>query len=155
MIYLDPPVALAWLLTEVRRLSTSFWDGTLVFSRLIEYEMWTPLHVTRSCGFARQGGAPAYQTGRAAGTAPAGFGSGTGGLSRHWAVAAPCCLASGVVRVSGRSRPGHEARELRPADERCRPRHGHFALRSGRGINRVTGFFSIIRQAPPIPPCNS
>ena len=45
MIYLDPPVVLAWLLTEVRRLPTSFWDGTLVSSWLIEYEIRTPLYV--------------------------------------------------------------------------------------------------------------
>ena len=44
MIYLDTSVALAWLLTEDRQPPVSFWDGTLVSSRLIEYEIWTPLH---------------------------------------------------------------------------------------------------------------
>ena len=45
MIYLDTSVALAWLLTEVRRPPTSLWDGTLVSSRHIEYEIWAPLHL--------------------------------------------------------------------------------------------------------------
>ena len=44
MIYLDTSVALAWLLTEDRRLPASLWDGTLVSSRLLEYEIWTTLH---------------------------------------------------------------------------------------------------------------
>ena len=35
MIYLDTSVALAWLLTEDRQPSASFWDGTLVSSRLL------------------------------------------------------------------------------------------------------------------------
>ncbi|MDE0061063.1 MAG: PIN domain-containing protein [Defluviicoccus sp.] len=44
MIYLDTSVALAWLLTEDRRPPAFLWDGTLVSSRLIEYEIWTALH---------------------------------------------------------------------------------------------------------------
>ena len=44
MIYLDTSVALAWLLTEDRQPSASFWDGALVSSRLLEYEIWTALH---------------------------------------------------------------------------------------------------------------
>ena len=44
MIYLDTSVALAWLLTEDRQPRASFWDETLVSSRLLEYEIWTPLH---------------------------------------------------------------------------------------------------------------
>ncbi len=44
MIYLDTSVALAWLLTEDRQPPVSVWDGTLVSSRLLEYEIWTPLH---------------------------------------------------------------------------------------------------------------
>ena len=44
MIYLDTSVALAWLLTEDRRPSASLWDGTLVSSRLLEYEIWRALH---------------------------------------------------------------------------------------------------------------
>ena len=44
MIYLDTSVALAWLLTEDRQPPVSLWDGTLVSSRLLEYEIWTPLH---------------------------------------------------------------------------------------------------------------
>ena len=47
MIYLDTSVALAWLLTEDRQPRASFWDGTLVSSRLLEYEIWTPLHARR------------------------------------------------------------------------------------------------------------
>ena len=39
MIYLDTSVALAWLLTEDRQPPASFWDGTLVSSRLLEYEI--------------------------------------------------------------------------------------------------------------------
>ena len=44
MIYIDTSVALAWLLTDDRRPPVSLWDGTLVSSRLLEYEIWTPLH---------------------------------------------------------------------------------------------------------------
>ncbi len=47
MIYLDTSVALAWLLTEDRRPPASFWEGTLVSSRLLEYEIWTALHARR------------------------------------------------------------------------------------------------------------
>ncbi|MDE0209858.1 MAG: PIN domain-containing protein [Boseongicola sp.] len=44
MIYLDTSVALAWLLTEDWRPQVSVRDGTLVSSRLLECEIWTPLH---------------------------------------------------------------------------------------------------------------
>ncbi len=44
MIYLDTSVALAHLLAEDRRPPDSLWHETLVSSRLLEYEMWTPLH---------------------------------------------------------------------------------------------------------------
>ena len=44
MIYLDTSVALAHLLAEDRRPPVSLWHETLVSSRLLEYELWTPLH---------------------------------------------------------------------------------------------------------------
>ena len=44
MIYLDTSVALAHLLVEDRRPPGSIWRETLVSSRLLEYELWTPLH---------------------------------------------------------------------------------------------------------------
>ena len=44
MIYLDTSVALAHLLAEDRRPPDALWDNTLVSSRLLEYELWTPLH---------------------------------------------------------------------------------------------------------------
>ena len=44
MIYLDSSVALAYLLAEDRRPPESLWDETLVSSRLLEYELWTPIH---------------------------------------------------------------------------------------------------------------
>ncbi len=44
MIYLDTSVALAHLLAEDRRPPEALWDTTLVSSRLLEYELWTPLH---------------------------------------------------------------------------------------------------------------
>lgn len=44
MTYIDTSVALAHLLAEDRCPSTAFWGGTLVASRLIEYEIWTRLH---------------------------------------------------------------------------------------------------------------
>ena len=44
MIYLDSSVALAQLLAEDRRPADSLWNETLVSSRLLEYELWTPLH---------------------------------------------------------------------------------------------------------------
>lgn len=44
MIYLDTSVALAYLLSEARCPPDSLWDETLVSSRLLEYELWTPLH---------------------------------------------------------------------------------------------------------------
>ena len=44
MIYLDSSVALAHLLAEDRQPPGSLWDETLFSSRLLEYEIWTPLH---------------------------------------------------------------------------------------------------------------
>ncbi len=44
MIYLDTSVALAHLLSEDRRPPDSLWRETLVSSRLLEYEIWVPLH---------------------------------------------------------------------------------------------------------------
>ena len=44
MIYIDTSVALAHLLAENRCPPAALWQGTLVASRLIEYEIWTRLH---------------------------------------------------------------------------------------------------------------
>ncbi len=44
MIYLDTSVALAHLLAEDHRPRAEIWQQTLVSSRLLEYELWTPLH---------------------------------------------------------------------------------------------------------------
>ena len=58
MIYLDTSVALAHLLVENRRPPASFWDNTLVSSRLLEYELWNRLHARNlghSHGEAAQG----------------------------------------------------------------------------------------------------
>ena len=44
MIYLDSSVALAHLLVEDRRPPESLWEEPLVSSRLLEYELWTPIH---------------------------------------------------------------------------------------------------------------
>lgn len=44
MIYLDTSVALAHVLAEDRRPPDSLWQETLASSRLLEYELWTPLH---------------------------------------------------------------------------------------------------------------
>ena len=44
MIYLDTSVALAHLLAEDRRPPDSLWAGSLVASRLLEYEVWTRLN---------------------------------------------------------------------------------------------------------------
>ena len=44
MICLDTSVALAHLLAEDRQPPASLWDETLVSSRLLEYEVWAPLH---------------------------------------------------------------------------------------------------------------
>ena len=44
MIYIDASVALAHLFLEDRRPPGTFWDETLVSSRLLEYETWTVLH---------------------------------------------------------------------------------------------------------------
>ena len=51
MIYIDSSVALAYLLAETRIPSAAFWNGELVSSRLLEYEVWNRLH-------ARQLGTP-------------------------------------------------------------------------------------------------
>ena len=53
MIYVDTSVALAHLLAEERRPPITLWEGSLVASRLIEYEIWTRLHaydLTKSHG---------------------------------------------------------------------------------------------------------
>jgi predicted nucleic acid-binding protein len=44
LIYLDTSVALAHLFAEDRRPPSSFWEGDLVSSRLLEYEIWTRVH---------------------------------------------------------------------------------------------------------------
>ena len=44
MTYIDTSVALAHLLAEDHRPPPSIWEGTLVSSRLIEYEIWERLH---------------------------------------------------------------------------------------------------------------
>jgi len=44
VIYLDTSVALAHLLAEDRQPPGSLWEETLISSRLLEYEVWTPLH---------------------------------------------------------------------------------------------------------------
>jgi hypothetical protein len=51
--YLDTSVALAELLAEDRRPPPQLWEGTLLSSRLLEYELWVRLHArgaTRSHG---------------------------------------------------------------------------------------------------------
>lgn len=44
MIYVETSVALAQLLAEDRCPPESLWTGTLVSSRLTEYEVWTRVH---------------------------------------------------------------------------------------------------------------
>ncbi len=44
MIYLDSSVALAHLLAEDRRPPERIWDGPLVSSRVLQYEVWNRLH---------------------------------------------------------------------------------------------------------------
>ncbi len=44
MIYLDTSVALAHLLGEDRRPPAEFWKGSLISSRLLEYELWVRLN---------------------------------------------------------------------------------------------------------------
>ncbi len=44
MICIDAPVALAHLLAEDRQPPGSLWAETLFSSRLLEYEIWAPLH---------------------------------------------------------------------------------------------------------------
>ena len=53
MICVATSAALAWLLAEDRRPPDSLWNEALVSSRLLEYELWTPLHArgrAASCG---------------------------------------------------------------------------------------------------------
>jgi hypothetical protein len=47
MIYVDSSVVLAHLLTEDRTPPVSFWQGDLISSRLLEYEIWTRLHARK------------------------------------------------------------------------------------------------------------
>lgn len=44
MIYIDTSVALAYLLGEVRAPDVVLWDGVVVSSRLLEYELWNRVH---------------------------------------------------------------------------------------------------------------
>lgn len=44
MIYLDTSVALARLLVEPQQPPESFWERSIVSSRLLEYEVWTRLN---------------------------------------------------------------------------------------------------------------
>ena len=50
MIYVDASVALAYLLSEARKPSVSFWDEPLISSRLLEYEVWNRLHAYEARG---------------------------------------------------------------------------------------------------------
>ena len=50
MIYLDTSVALAQLLAEDRKPPATLWAGTLVSSRLLEYEVWTRVHARKLAG---------------------------------------------------------------------------------------------------------
>jgi len=45
MIYLDTSVALAQLLAEDRLPPPRLWNKSLISSRLLEYEVWTRIHV--------------------------------------------------------------------------------------------------------------
>ena len=47
MIYVDSSVALAHLLAEDRSPPSSFWQGDLISSRLLEYEVWARLHARK------------------------------------------------------------------------------------------------------------
>ena len=47
MIYVDTSVALAQLLAEDRCPPESLWEGSVVSSRLLEYEVWTRIHARR------------------------------------------------------------------------------------------------------------
>ncbi len=47
MIYLDTSVVVAHLLEEDRKPPEALWRGTLVSSRLLEYELWTRLNARR------------------------------------------------------------------------------------------------------------
>ncbi len=44
MIYLDTSVALAQLLAEDRTPPATLWTGTVVSSRLLQYELWNRVH---------------------------------------------------------------------------------------------------------------
>ena len=48
MIYVDTSVALAHLFAEDRLPPASFWNETLVSSRLLEYEIWTRLRARQA-----------------------------------------------------------------------------------------------------------
>jgi len=47
MIQVDSSVALAHLLAEDRSPPESFWQGELISSRLLEYEVWTRIHARK------------------------------------------------------------------------------------------------------------
>ena len=47
MIYLDTSVALAQLLAEDRQPPPALWNESLISSRLLEYEVWTRIHMRR------------------------------------------------------------------------------------------------------------
>jgi predicted nucleic acid-binding protein len=47
MIYVDTSVALAELLAEDHHPGEDFWNQTLVSSRLLEYEVWTRVHMRK------------------------------------------------------------------------------------------------------------
>ena len=47
MIYVDTSVALSEILAEDRAPTPSFWDESLISSRLLEYELWVRLHARK------------------------------------------------------------------------------------------------------------
>ena len=48
MIYVDTSIVLAQLFSEDRRPDPALWSGTLVSSRLLEYEVWTRVHARKA-----------------------------------------------------------------------------------------------------------
>ncbi|MEX0875673.1 MAG: PIN domain-containing protein [Actinomycetota bacterium] len=47
MTYVDASIVIAQVLSEDRRPARSFWEGPLVSSRLVEYEMWARINGRR------------------------------------------------------------------------------------------------------------
>ena len=140
VIYLDTSVVLAQLLAEDHRPPASLWGRDPGSQPVDGIRGLDPTPCARTCGVARRGRKRAHRTSRLAGAIPTSARARPGRLSRACSHARR--PASGVMRLPAQPRAVGLACQLRPPDDRRRPRPGSAHLRPGTLLNRATGLRS-------------